>query len=523
MPLCLPAAAATVLVVVATRNGVGLSADSAHYIGAARELAAGHGLVVPWGEPAPRPLLRWPPLYPAVLAAVDAAGPDPVVSVRWLHALLYGLTVFVFGRLILTATRSIWLGFLCAALLAAGGNLLRVHMMAWSEPLFLCLAALATAALVRWCHMGGTVLFVSAASLFGLAALTRFAGVGLALGAGLGLLTGWGDSRRRIGSMAAFGLISAAPLTMWMAWQLAAGEMPAARPATWSPRFAAIVAEASTALARLLLPDSLPGPRINLLLLAAVAAGMLLVMVGARRRLPFREDVGLATLRHRACWLLAASIAGYSTFFVASGVAFDPAINFADVRHAVTPLVLGSWLFVLGAFDVWEREGRRPMLAATALSGGVGLCMLMAPRAIDFSERLASGSGAGGQGYHDGRWQASPTLAALQGLPSGTPIYSNAPDAVYLLTGRPSIWLPRREAWRAIERPVDSINAQASWRAAIDDLRASLTKGARIVFLDRVAWRGASPDSADLEHALPIRAEVKTEDGRIYAWTGEAE
>ncbi len=522
LPLLLPAAAATVLVVVATRNGVGLSADSAHYIGAARELAAGHGLVVPWGAPAPRPLDLWPPLYPALLAGIDAAGPDPVVSVRWLHALCLGVTVFVAGRLIFAATRGIWLAFLCAMLLAGGGNLLRIHMMAWSEPVFLCVSVCATAALIQWCHTGGRARFAGAALLFGLAALTRYAGVGLAAGAGIALLVGFGSLRQRLVRFAAFGLLSALPLAGWMIWLSAQGRAPTTRVLSWYPRYDTMLADAGGALARLLLPDGLAGRTAGLVVLAVAAACVLLAAFDARR-LPFRQDVGLTTLRHRGRWILAGAIGGYLAFYAASGLFFDPAIDFADVRHFITPYVLGYWLLVLSLYDVWEREGRRPAIAATALTGCVALCALMAPRAIDYSDRLAMGSGSGGQGYHDRKWRTSPTLAALESVPVGTPIYSNAPDAVYLLTGRPTIWLPRREAWQEDGGGANDASRRGAFRKAVDDVRAALAAGGRIVYLDRVAWRGASPRADDLERALPVRADVNTVDGRIYSWAGEAE
>ena len=49
-----------------------------------------------------------------------------------------------------------------------------------------------------------------------------------------------------------------------------------------------------------------------------------------------------------------------------------------------------------------------------------------------------------GIGYLDSTWRHSQVMAYLQTLPPGVPVFSNAPEPVYLLTGRPTYMLPRK-------------------------------------------------------------------------------
>ena len=79
------------LALAASRHGVGASPDSVVYIGVARNLLAGRGLTEPFGALVDTPLTRYPPLYPALLAAGGPLGLDPLATARWISALLFGV------------------------------------------------------------------------------------------------------------------------------------------------------------------------------------------------------------------------------------------------------------------------------------------------------------------------------------------------------------------------------------------------------------------------------------------------
>jgi hypothetical protein len=78
------------------RHGSGLTPDSASYIAAARNLARGRGATLYDG----RPMTLWPPLFPAVMAAMSfVTRLDPIRLAPFLCAALFGFTVYATGLL----------------------------------------------------------------------------------------------------------------------------------------------------------------------------------------------------------------------------------------------------------------------------------------------------------------------------------------------------------------------------------------------------------------------------------------
>jgi hypothetical protein len=146
-----------------------------------------------------------------------------------------------------------------------------------------------------------------------------------------------------------------------------------------------------------------------------------------------------------------------------------------------------------------------PILVAVGLGGlmaGYGL------RSFHYTAAAYSE----GLGFHHRIWRESQTIARLASLSPDTPIYSNAPEAIYLFTGRPAMALPRHTHSMAGE-------ANASFAVEMADLRRSVDdEGAVIALLDAVK-SSSSPSMAQLDLALgPLRAE-RTPDGVILTQT----
>jgi hypothetical protein len=221
------------------RFGVGLTHDSIHYIAAARNLAAGRGLVGFDGTP----YVDFPPLFPLLLAAPAGLGLDPLVGARLLNALVFGLIVLCGGLLFRRVLRSTALALAGTAALLVGFPLLTVSVMAWSEPLFALLVLLMVMVLAKGRDEGaeghrhratgwGDVLLLG--MLGALACLQRYAGAFVVAGVALALLlkpTGVnhrgteieepGHGRgptftRRAGAAAVFVLVALAPLVAWL-------------------------------------------------------------------------------------------------------------------------------------------------------------------------------------------------------------------------------------------------------------------------------------------------------------------
>jgi hypothetical protein len=120
--------------------GAGLSPDSVGYIAAARNMAAGIGIVSYYGTP----ILSQPPLYPGVLAFIDHIfGIDPLLSAPIVNASLFGAIIFLAGLLFIRHLQAHFaFAHLCIVSVLFSIPLIYVSLMAWSETLFISLMLL---------------------------------------------------------------------------------------------------------------------------------------------------------------------------------------------------------------------------------------------------------------------------------------------------------------------------------------------------------------------------------------------
>jgi hypothetical protein len=80
----------------------------------------------------------------------------------------------------------------------------------------------------------------------------------------------------------------------------------------------------------------------------------------------------------------------------------------------------------------------------------------------DTLNRIAHGAG----GYNSDLWQQSETIRYLRShaLESGMPVYSNAPEALYISTEVRARISPRKSAYNSPESKADDLpNIRASW------------------------------------------------------------
>ena len=94
--LLMIAGTAVVMVLLATRHGVGLGNDSTTYITEARQLLRGHGLSTAMGAP----VTHFPPLFPLLIAAPGLAGVDVMTAARWLNLALLAANVMLIGVIV---------------------------------------------------------------------------------------------------------------------------------------------------------------------------------------------------------------------------------------------------------------------------------------------------------------------------------------------------------------------------------------------------------------------------------------
>jgi hypothetical protein len=396
------------------RFGPGATPDSAAYLSAAESLARGEGLLSYDG----RPYIHWPPLYPTALAPVIRGGAEPLQAARGVNALLFGLTLFLAGRWMIQ--NKIQGGWFAAGLmlLLCSTTLHLMFASALSESLFILLSLVFLFRVTR----GGAM---ELALLVAAAAATRYVGVVLYPLAALALAAnapaGW---RPRVRRVLGFSLMVGALLLPWFLRNLRlTGTLTGERGPSHTTAGAALTATADI-LSQFFAPAAVPFAARVVVLIAGLA-GLAGLTVAALRR-----EEG------RALWPLPAFVLVYIGYLLATAprVYFD-AIDFRLLSPVFVPLAL--WIILVLACQ----EGRRWRLGAGLLLAG--WLALSAQRTAKFAQQARS-SGIGM--YTTAVWNQSPTLRHLREQPPSGRIYSNAPDLIFIQTGRRARLLPIRGA-----------------------------------------------------------------------------
>jgi 4-amino-4-deoxy-L-arabinose transferase-like glycosyltransferase len=490
------AATAVAILLCATKWGIGISSDSVTYIGAARSLLRGEGLCYPPGQP----VAHFPPLYSIALALAGAAAGDPVPGARALHILLYVANVLLVGLAVYRASAySFTAGLLAFVLMLTSPTVLNIHSMALSEPLFLVLG------LAGFLLLDGELIEHRAARLagssvlLGLAFLTRYLGIVFLAVGGLAILF-WSRRRfwERIVDTLIFGTVGVAPMLLWLARNAVTAGTMANRPLAYHPinssyfdlAFGVVTAWFGYQAGA----DDL-----------RVLVGMFIVLVAA---------IGYLSL-----YLIQRGHADREAtgFFPALALMFAPvyvaglatAASFVDpVRpheRILSPVyVLGMAGLVSLVFAVLSAVRAVRPLRIGAVGFFAAVATLQAGPMVD----QLQGMYADGRQYASREWKSSELMQLVRKLPAGTPIFSNGPDAIYILTGLDASWLPRRAF---LSKEQTNPHYEAELAEMMKTIRER--KGVIVCFKRIIRWY--LPSANQLARTLPLRVGGSVSDGLL--------
>jgi 4-amino-4-deoxy-L-arabinose transferase-like glycosyltransferase len=416
--------------------GIGVGHDSVSYLSAAENLAGGHGLVWPAGGGEPRPLVHFPPLYPALLALGPLLGIKAVGFARWLAGALFGLNVFMAAWLVYEGSGSRWAAWLASLVLAVSPVFLEVHLEALSEPLYL---ALLQGALLLMCvalaRLEGKA-WIGAALLSALAYLTRYAGLSLMLtGLVAAQLWGKGEGLARIRQAARFAVVAMAPGMAWAARNYAlTGTLTNRGLTVHLPTKLELTRGIQAVLGWFVTPPQ--SLTLQAASLALIGAGILAVVWRARgARQPEAQDE-LGALLGRLLALHALVYALFLAFSILFIDASTPLSNRILIPLYLCLLLMGTaWLARL-------RLAWRPLrLKSLALAIFLGMALVSYGfRSFSLGVEMADR----GRGFSSQAWQQSPTVEYLRRAQLSGPIYSNEAFALYFLMGVPAYWVPEK-------------------------------------------------------------------------------
>ena len=485
-------------ILLATTHGIGLEPDSQAYIAGARSLAKGHGYAFPTPKGESRPIVVWPPVYSFVLSLPRFLGFDPMSFARTLAAIVFASNVFLVGWLIRQETgAALWPPLLGATLVLTSTDMLSMHIRLLSEPLFITTVLLGMLCTQRAITEGSRPLRYCAALIFGISAITRFAGLAF-IGAGsivvgLHLSYSW---RKRIAESAALFGVAVTPFLVWATRSRLLVDSFAGRETGWHPLGVFRWRTLGNALSCWLVPETSPNwlRFVGLLLVLSILAGTVVMLTGQSRVLKKPPAFARYLLFAAACYL--ALLIFVMTFI-------DPRLAFERrVMVPLYPVLTVAFLTTVPHLQVLRGHFRRVALIVLSLST---LAWFGARAGLWF--KVASSDG---QGIAARRFKESETLALAKGyLPHAECVYANNVPAVYFHLGQAAYPVPR--TWDA-----DQVRANVHF---VDETRIMLARladsGGFVIWLYDLPGRDDVKELKDLQAVAPLVDLARAADGVI--------
>lgn len=494
--------------------------DSVEYVVSARNFIRGRGLGLFQASGDFSPMTHFPPLYSQVLSSSALLHTDPLRAAGWLNAASLAIFVVLVGLFAEQLLPSSLLALALAAASVISPGLIHIFGGAISEPLFLPLTLGSTLLTLKYAEGGSEGHFVGAVFLASLAALTRYAGLSLALSGPLILmLLSTRPFKRRLVEGILFALVTALPVAAWAAYiRMAHGGAP--------PREVALVVGGlwvrlqgfRGALVETLwsmIPFSgVWSPlgyrtKLAILALATVAYMGILVpfIVRARRR-------SISEPRDRSALTLASLAVMGSSYIVFLGVASFAALPAPDIDfRMLSPVLVPLWMSTAGLFVL----GRRRVLSTLAVALSVLAVAAQGPATWAVISRLH----ATGEGYTSVAWRSSALVEAVRSLPEGIPLISNESAAILLLADRPAYDIPelinRERRGGFLSYGSDSQDPIA---------RKFRSEGAALVLFDSIRYQlepiyGSGAEARVRAMVAGLRVFADVGDGAIYFYPGE--
>ncbi|MEA2175863.1 MAG: hypothetical protein QOD00_3455 [Blastocatellia bacterium] len=498
-----------VVLLFSTAWGIGVSPDSTVYIGAARNLMRGAGLTALTGKSIElEPLTHYPPLYPLLLALCGAAGSEPLHAARWINAFAFGANVLLAGLSVGMYTRwSVGASVLASLLLLAAPDMLQIHSMAWTEPLFILFSLAGLLLLSAYLESGRRALLMAAAATVALGFLTRYVGVVLlATGACGVLLLGGKSYGRRVLDALLFACVAGLPMALWMMRNRRAGGGATDREFVFHPvGFHQLVSALNTVSTWLLLGKVGTGLRAIVFLFEIACLAALGILLWRRKQARDADEMKMKGKLKRLPALLAICIIFYAGFFIitASFIDFDTVFD----ERALAPVhALGLVLLICIAWRLFRAREAGHLLYLSSII----LCLAFAGSYIVRGANWVRQKRGDGQGYTSRAWRESATIEHLKSLPPETLIFTNGYDAVYFLTGRRAVFLP--------EKTIHGTGrANALYASELAHMREQLLdQNGALVYFDGFPERAYLPSEDELRRGLSLRLVSRETDGAVY-------
>lgn len=487
-----------------TPAGLGLTNDSAAYIGGARSILAGSGYSDIWLDSTLEPITHYPPLLSLTLSGFGLFSLDPYRGARLLNILLLAANTGLIGFLGWRMTRSQSAAILLALLFAANAQLLKIHAYVLSEPLFLFFSLLSflffdfsirnsslitrhSSRFTRYWSLITDNWLLFTGFLTGLAFLARYSGLALAatfLAAIFLFQPGWRSRLVKIGQFLAGAL---APAAVWFIRNALLAESATNRVFQYNPIPLPNIRQGLRNFSQFLAPfqpwrDWLFESGLLSALLIGLGLALLAWLVFHATKLLFQSpNHALVQSPNPLAFTTALYVFGYLGAVLFSMSFFDASTKF---QHRILSPLYVSWmiLFVYGLHRLRQKTRIFPFLAFGLAVISLAFSSYQSQITIDELNNSA------GLGYGSWKWRQSVIMARLKNLPPEIVIYTNSPPAVYHVTGRAS---------RVLPSPFNPVSGQmrGSYEQDLAQLRQDLLAGRAVLALF---------NTTDIEDALGV-------------------
>lgn len=406
--------------------------DALSFVGAAESLVHGRPFEIPigeWNAPQPTsPLAHFPPGFALALAVPRALGVPPRASVVFVLALAAALSAAVVVRIVGGASGPAWAALAATALLFTPA-LAQLHVSMWSEPLFFALMLLMLDTMVR--TPGRPLRYGIFAAL---ATFTRYAGAGFIVAAGI-----WAAAHRRgrgerVRAAAAAWLPGFALMGAWSVYtSLRGGSI---RTVGLYGGLGETARGALRSLREWLAPGMGGASAVVVTALLLVCGVAVLVAAGRVAGGPGNAGESERRPRQRRLLYAAGLLAlAYTATVAAARMLADPLIPL-DTRILAPVFVLAT-VAVVGAVAMLWRRWTVPLRAGALVLVWiwVSLSAVQTVRGIRLVRR-------DGFLYTAPIWRYSDALRWVRREGQRRALYSNEPELLYFLAGRPAYRLP---------------------------------------------------------------------------------
>lgn len=467
----------------ATPAGLGLTNDSAAYIGGARSLLAGSGYSDIWLDSELEAITHYPPLLSLALSGIGLLGLDPYRGARVLNILLFAASAGLIGLLGYRMTESRLAGIFLALLFGANAQLLQIHAQALSEPLFLFLSLLSFLFFHHSFRPDSSELetrysLLVTGLLTGLAFLTRYSA--LALIATFLIAIFLISTNARFKRIALFLAGAIPPIAAWFLRNSLVADSATNRAIQFNPIQISNVRMGLWNVAEFLSPALgfqewlFKSGALNVFL---IMAGLVLLAWLAYQA--YRALFTGATI-NPLTFTTALYVFGYLGAVLFSMSFFDASTKFQ--HRILSPLYASGMILLVYFLQTLNTNGTKVIKETPVFFRVFRVLVLilsvliLALSTFNFQQSLTELREIDGLGYASWRWRQAEVLQIIKELPPEMVIYTNSPPAIYHVTGRAS---------RAIPTPVNPVSRQerSGYDQDIAEMRAELLAGRAVLAL----------------------------------------